>query len=164
MKLHLGCGRVIIPGWVNVDRIPSTNGWEKDDMLRASITQVDLRQPWPWKTNSVELITISHLLYCMTKEEKQHIIESCYRVLEPIVGIVRITEDDYASTASKYREVLHHNAPEPMLKSNVIAMLVKAGFMCVHQLGPSETLADDPMILQHRHADPPAVFFLEAQK
>lgn len=53
LRLNLGCGNKIMPGWVNVDKMPDCN----PDMV------VDLEKfPWPWPDNSVEEILLSHVL------------------------------------------------------------------------------------------------------
>ena len=51
MKLHLGCGRTILSGWVNVDiaELPGV------DVVH------DLDQPWPWPDRSATEIRAWHI-------------------------------------------------------------------------------------------------------
>lgn len=162
MKLHLGCGKHILPDWVNVDKIPSTQNWEKNPKLVRLIKNVDLRKPWPWPNDSVSLITLSHLLYCMTDDERRFVISECFRVLQK-TGIVRITEDDNDNPASKYHKRLHHNAVTRQSLGRTYAMMASAGFT-VHGWPYDKTLAKDDFILLDMHGHGPEIFFLEGVK
>src|SRR5258708_8631178 len=51
IKLNLGCGPHIAPGYVNVDIVPLPGG----DLV------ADLDQPWPWQDGTVAEILASHL-------------------------------------------------------------------------------------------------------
>lgn len=163
MKLHLGCGKVIIPGWINVDKTPSTQGWENDPAVNTQVHNVDLTFRWPWEDASVRLITISHLLYCMSAAEKEHIIVQCHRVLCKS-GVVRITDDDNEHPKSLYHKTLHHNSKERTSKLAIQNMLNRAGFRRVMHLDRTCTFSADPKILIDLHQDGPAIFFLEAIK
>lgn len=73
LRLNLGCGDKIMPGWVNVDSVPDCN----PDMV------VDLEQfPWPWPDNSVEEILLSHVLEHLDEQRDVYlgIIKEMYRV------------------------------------------------------------------------------------
>lgn len=51
MKLNLGCGCQILDGWVNVDKLGTPDlTWDLETF------------PWPWATNSVDEILLSHVL------------------------------------------------------------------------------------------------------
>ena len=154
MQLNLGCGSALIPGWINIDKAPTCD----------SVTKLDLNNKWPWADGSVELITISHMLYSMTKAQRYHILSACYRVLKLAEGFLRITEDDYACPACKWHNGMPLDATEPLFKSEIKNMLHTVGFMVIQEMDPSETMSDNVMILQHRHANPPATFFVEAAK
>jgi len=59
MKLHLGCGRTLLEGWVNVDCVPA-----------EGVTVCDLndcrRTPLPFADDSVDEIFASHLIEHIT--------------------------------------------------------------------------------------------------
>lgn len=52
MKLHLGCGKDIKEGWVNVDYRP----------ISDKVMRVDLTKIWPFNDNSVSEILAKHLI------------------------------------------------------------------------------------------------------
>jgi len=71
VKLNLGCGNRISPGWINMDyafgarlaRMPLFRAINRKLKLvrlqwDASITIQDLRKPFPWKDNSVYFIVV----------------------------------------------------------------------------------------------------------
>jgi len=73
LKLNLGCGYQHLDGYVNVDK------WEavKPDVLW------DLEElPWPWETNSVERVVLSHILEHVgqTTDKFFAIIKELYRI------------------------------------------------------------------------------------
>lgn len=162
IRLNLGCGKNLIEGWTNVDRKPSTQGWEHDPATKDQVYDVDLNGPWPWKDNSVDAITVSHLLYCMSADEKRHVIRECYRVLKPY-GIVRITDDDNEDERSMYFNALHHNSQEKTSKRKIVWYMEQAGFAVV-LLNHCQTISPFLEICVDLHHDGPAIFFLEGCK
>lgn len=75
LKLNLGCGSDIRPGYVNVDKFGSTA-----DLLFDLETH-----PWPWPDNSVEEVVLNHVLEHLgaTAEAYFAIIRELYRVCMP---------------------------------------------------------------------------------
>lgn len=79
LKLHLGCGKHIFKGWVNIDykNIPGVDlVW---DLLRCV----------PFENDSVDFIFTSHLLEHFTLQEGQSLLDECHRVLK-YCGCMRI--------------------------------------------------------------------------
>ncbi len=73
MKLHLGCGKIKLEGWVNIDIEASC----KPDAV------VDLEKlPWPWEDNSVSHILMSHVLEHLGQQRDVYlgIVQELYRV------------------------------------------------------------------------------------
>ena len=70
LKLNLGCCDALLPGFVNVDRIPA-----------PGVEVADLREPWPWPDSAVGHIRawdiIEHL------PDKIHTMNEMWRVLIP---------------------------------------------------------------------------------
>lgn len=73
MKLDLGCGKNKKEGFIGVDCI-------KFDGVDEV---VDLTKPWPWADNSVEEVNCSHTMEHFTAEERIHVVNELYRVLQP---------------------------------------------------------------------------------
>jgi len=73
LKLHLGCGFNIRPGWVNIDLLS----------IRADLS-LDLREPWPFPDCSVEAIYSEHMFeHLAYPTEVQHVLQESCRVLYP---------------------------------------------------------------------------------
>ncbi len=71
IQLNLGCGHPLLPGYVNVDK------YGEPDIL------YDLEKfPWPWSTNSVSEILLSHILECLGQNTAtfKNIMQEIYRI------------------------------------------------------------------------------------
>jgi predicted SAM-dependent methyltransferase len=71
MKLNLGCGQNLLPGYINVDKFGSPD------------VQCDLEQfPWPWGTGSVDEIVLHHVLEHLGQSTDTFIgiVKELYRV------------------------------------------------------------------------------------
>lgn len=163
MKLHLGCGKVVIPGWINVDKAPSTQAWEKVPTLVDKISSVDLRFSWPWPDSAVTHITISHFLGHLSSEAKFHVIQECFRVLQS-GGLIRLTEDDNDNPRSAYHDKMHHNSVEKTSLDKIMGMFQLAGFSDVKKMTHNQTQSADKAIMLNSHSLKPSTFFLEASK
>jgi len=72
LKLHLGCGTNLKPGWLNVDL------FEKADL------QLDLREPLPFSTQSVAMIYSEHFFeHLEYPGDARTFLSECRRVLVP---------------------------------------------------------------------------------
>lgn len=90
LMLNLGCGDVYFEGWINID-ISS----KKADLL------CDLKEPLPYKDNSVDIIYNEHFIEHITAREGSKFLKECYRVLKP-GGIFRIATPDLKYILLKY--------------------------------------------------------------
>ena len=78
MKVNLGCGRIVRPGFVNVDRYPH----EGVDVVH------DLDQvPWPFPDESVDYIWASHVLEHVASLERT--IREVHRILR-VGGVLEV--------------------------------------------------------------------------
>lgn len=73
LQLHLGCGDNLISGWINIDLFePNADA------------QLDLREDWPFASNSASRVysehTLEHFEYPL---EVRHFLAETFRVLRP---------------------------------------------------------------------------------
>lgn len=92
-KLHLGCGRVQIPGFFHVDMLES----EHVDHVGS----IDMLDFVPGET--VELIYASHVLEHFGRWEYKQVLAEWWRVLRP-GGVLRLAVPDFAMCAKLYYE------------------------------------------------------------
>lgn len=83
-KLHLGCGPVALPGWVNIDL----------DSPSADLTH-DLTQGLPYPDGSVSHIFAEHVIEHLERVEAAALLLECRRVLAPS-GTIRMSTPDLA--------------------------------------------------------------------
>ena len=93
LKINLGCGRNIKPGWINVD------GWK-----RAEIDLVcDLSKNFPFKESSCAYIYSEHFIEHLDWLDGYELIENCYKSLAK-GGIFRIVFPDFKKLFKAYIE------------------------------------------------------------
>jgi len=73
LKLDLGCGNNKKEGFVGVDCIK----------FPAVDIVADLKDPWPWESNSVFEVHSSHFIEHLSQKERCHFANELYRVLIP---------------------------------------------------------------------------------
>jgi len=108
-KLHLGSGKVVIPGWYNIDLDPQSG---------SKVHKMDLSNPLPFPDASVSMIFSEHLIEHMPKNKGLRFLKECYRVLRA-GGTMRFGWPDfskhieaYNTKDKKYREgMLKHMKP-----------------------------------------------------
>lgn len=82
-KLHIGCGRHILDGWLNVDRRPK----------RDCVVRIDLRKRLPFADNSFQFVYSEHLIEHLEYVEGARMLAECHRILAP-GGKIRISTPD----------------------------------------------------------------------
>lgn len=84
IKLHLGCGPVNVPGFINIDVVPGPN-----------IHYVrDIRSGRLWKQNSADLIYASHVLEHVPKADVANVLRHWHSFLKP-GGVLRLSVPDF---------------------------------------------------------------------
>jgi predicted SAM-dependent methyltransferase len=93
MKLHLGCGKKHIPGFIHVDLEdhPHVD-------FRVPVDQLRFAQD-----NEVELIYACHVLEHFGRHEVRPVLREWFRVLRK-GGILRVAVPDFAAVARRYQE------------------------------------------------------------
>ena len=90
-KVNLGAGVSDMKGWTSVDGNP----------LRWPDVWLDVRNPWPFQSNSLAGIVTSHLLEHFFDHELKHVLKEMHRVLIP-GGFVRISVPSLEKAVHKY--------------------------------------------------------------
>ena len=91
MKLHLGCGKKYLEGFVHVDLL-------KYDHIDYIAPIHDL---YFAKNSSVEMIYASHVLEHVDRNSYEKVLDEWYRVLKP-KGILRIAVPDFGACVQHY--------------------------------------------------------------
>lgn len=100
MKLHIGCGKVYLHGWINVDLFSNTAA-----DLCCDITRI------PYPEQSFDLIYASHVL----EHVHRHMVIATlqhWRSLLKEGGILRLAVPDFAACVARYNQT--ENLPELM--------------------------------------------------
>lgn len=116
MKLNLGSGPRVVPGWVSIDRSPSI-ALHRVPLLRTALRRAgvlaegqlapwprevvrrDLRAPLPYPAASAEAIYSSHTLEHLYLDEARRVLAECHRVLRP-AGVLRLALPDARAFAA----------------------------------------------------------------
>ena len=91
VRLHLGCGFRMLPGWVNIDFI-----------LGADVL-LDLRRPIPLPDGTVDLIYSEDFLEHLDFQSGRRLLAECARLLKP-GGTLRLATPDLTGLARAYLE------------------------------------------------------------
>jgi len=118
-KLHLGCGLVTPPGWLNVDgswnarlnKIPGARALlgalgvlgkrERAAPWSPSVYCANLNKPLPWPDATFSAVYCSHTLEHMYLTKGQELLLECRRVLKP-GGVARFVVPDLKAIVQEY--------------------------------------------------------------
>jgi len=89
-KINIGCGDKKLDGYVNID------------LSNADLIH-DVRQPLPYKDNSIQEIYAKHIIEHFSRAEWELIKKDWYRVLEPN-GLLTIECPDFIRCMKRYIE------------------------------------------------------------
>lgn len=91
-KLHLGCGKNILNGWLNADLFPRSR----------QVFHLDATIPFPFDSNSFDYIYSEHMLEHLTYSSGMLMLSESFRILKPN-GALRIATPDMAFLENIYR-------------------------------------------------------------
>lgn len=94
LKLHIGCGTNYIDGWINIDNNSDKNIKKLDFMW-------DLRNPLPFRENSVDFVYNEHFLEHLTAEEGIKALQEFKNILKP-GGVLRVAMPDLEDVINIY--------------------------------------------------------------
>ncbi len=80
VKLNLGCGEILIKGWINID--------SREDVPGIDINY-DLRLPLPLRDDAADFIYNEHFLEHLAPDEGVKFLKECRRCLKP-GGVLRV--------------------------------------------------------------------------
>jgi hypothetical protein len=94
LRLHIGCGRNIVPGWLNID----VEAFPGVDL------RYDMRRRFPFADESVARIFCEHLVMGLDYHaDLPQFLSECHRVLEPD-GVARFVAGNMAIYCRRYVE------------------------------------------------------------
>ena len=132
LKVHLGCGPKVMPGWVNVDHNPDFN----PDLV------ADLNDPFPFESETVDFIHSEGCLCQFDLEAGYRFLAECFRILKP-GGVMRLLTPDLKQLVRRYIQSVDQgdNALVELwnrevgipLKTNTLAEVLNIGIRNLHQ-------------------------------
>ncbi|HUP32569.1 MAG TPA: methyltransferase domain-containing protein [Gaiellaceae bacterium] len=130
LRLHVGCGSTVVPGWVNLDkspnvylsRIPLLRGAlararvltpeQASAVFPRGIVRADVRKGLPYGDGSVAYVYSSHLIEHLARWQAASFVRECRRVLAP-GGVLRIATPDLADIVRGYTSGERGDSPTP---------------------------------------------------
>lgn len=91
VKVNVGAGTVVLPGWINTD------------VLWRSAMYLDLTRPWPVPPGSIDRIYGDNVIEHFSLQTARQVLRHCYSALRP-GGAVRFATPDLERTARAYLE------------------------------------------------------------
>lgn len=90
-KLHLGCGKHLLKGWLNTDLYPS----------QKKIFHLDATRNFPFNDEYFEYVFSEHMIEHISYHHGIHMLKECYRVLK-VGGKIRVTTPDLSFLTGLY--------------------------------------------------------------
>jgi predicted SAM-dependent methyltransferase len=91
-RLHLGCGRIRLPGYINVDIQPG-----------AAVDKVADLRALPWPDSSIDMVYSCAAIEHFGRREWIDVLKEWARVLKP-GGLLRLSTADFEAAIERYRE------------------------------------------------------------
>ena len=112
-KLHLGCGKKFIPGFIHIDVIDYSHVDHVTSIDKLSI----------FKSDSIDLIYNCHVLEHFKRREIENVLKEWFRVLKPngTLGILEFSKSKsvfFSTCFNCYFHYLSFNVPHQALHPN----------------------------------------------
>ena len=133
LKLHLGCGSTVVPGWENLDKSPGVllarvpglrrgllragflSSEQANAIFPAGIVRLDVRRGLPYGAGSARYVYSSHMIEHMARWQALELVRECARVLEP-GGVLRFATPDLAVLVERYA---HGNGDHSLARADL---------------------------------------------
>ena len=115
VKLQIGSGRNMIPGWLNTDM--------SIDICKDGAMYLDAGETFPFPDHSIDYVYSEHLFEHLSHDQAVNMLKECHRVLKPS-GVLRIATPDFHFLEDLY---LH---PEKPANKSYIEWSAKGGGYC----------------------------------
>lgn len=151
LKLNLGCGGDLKPGWINVDlwldsTDPTSEGSE------AIFINYDLRREIPLDAGSCEIIYSSHFFEHLDYEVALRQLRECYRMLKPN-GTFRISLPNfkgacraYLNNDADYFRLIDTNVFLPEVEPGTLTLIDYLNF-AAYQSGEHKRMYDEEKVI-----------------
>jgi SAM-dependent methyltransferase len=114
-RVNIGCGPLVRPGWINLDRQKHS----------PDVTPYDIRRGLPFGDGQVDACYTSHMVEHLSAPEAKQFLTECFRVLKP-GGIIRVVVPDLESIAKGYLDALQAaRTGEPGAVANYDWMMIE---------------------------------------
>lgn len=100
-QLHVGCGEVVLPDWLNVEYEPRKIYGAFSESKGAWLLNYNLHKRWPLKSKSLDFIAAAHFIEHFDLNEGLIFMQKCFDVLKP-GGVIRLSCPDLAIYAQHY--------------------------------------------------------------
>jgi predicted SAM-dependent methyltransferase len=91
-KLHIGCGKNVLPGWLNTDALP----------LLPDVLYLDASRDFSFKDEQFDYIFSEHMIEHISYHHGARMLAECRRVLKPS-GKIRISTPNLSFLINLYR-------------------------------------------------------------
>lgn len=98
LKVHLGCGPNVLPGWINVDYDPDFN----------PEVVADLSEPFPFDSGTVDFIHSEGILCQFDLDGGYRFLTECFRILKN-GGVMRLLTPDLRKLIRLYIDGVDHD-------------------------------------------------------
>ncbi len=131
LKVHLGCGPNVMPGWVNVDYNPD---------FQPEVV-ADLNETFPFESGTVDFIHSEGCLCQFDLQAGYHFLSECFRILKQ-GGVMRLLTPDLRQLVGRYVDGVENGDNTLVdlwnrevgieLKTNTLAEVLNIGIRDLH--------------------------------
>lgn len=102
-KLHVGCGFVLLNGWLNILYEPKQEYGRVKEINGKSWLNYNLLKEWPMDENTIDFIAGSHFIEHLDLNHGIRFLKESFRVMKP-GGVIRLSCPDLEIYVKNYAE------------------------------------------------------------